>query len=674
MSKVKATEFPHSLINSISFIKQNCVSLLNIDSFNSQILPKIDPKSSPTTSSISAEQCTLQKPLPQNLKRQVVAVKMADMFVPSPGLYNVTSPHSSIYDMDRPDQSACCVPTSYSNPSDSIFSDEIGLDDKLEDSNLQNYLTPDVINSLQAAQGINNPLNFWSVKMESVPVAELIDNLDTNPTLTQLNMEPEMSFVSDILNLDQDDSKMSYSLDYLCSDVTSSLIGQCNLNTMSVNSLESPSNSIPYTTKLTSLDPVKLSKEGQKPLARVEQEYVKSTSQNNKSNFPPRAQQPTLIGVVSPVKNNEDDSVRQSHTLQELLTKKTLIKTEPDSNSSSDKTAQIVPFLNILKMKGVCQVKEEPLSPQSNIVVKDESTEEKWKDIQKFIHSPEQDSPVRKRRRYDSGSSSHISEDDDEDDDRDNDDSDYDDVDSDIDADIAQISPKDCESLVATGKKQKQFFWQYNVQSKGPKGTRLKLAVESPADPHVLNDFEDPVFDECNTTIAGIRHGGKARKGDGNEITPNPKKLFMIGHQLMKLNRQIMACQLGADVPTAKRNESRKEKNKLASRACRLKKKAQHEANKIKLYGLEQEHGQLNSVLHYLWPYIQERAKCILEQSKLSLTSPSKSLTSMLEAAIAQSIKDRIAGNTTDYVNSVILKVESGDQNGGLTIKKSRKS
>ena len=42
------------------------------------------------------------------------------------------------------------------------------------------------------------------------------------------------------------------------------------------------------------------------------------------------------------------------------------------------------------------------------------------------------------------------------------------------------------------------------------------------------------------------------------------------------------------------RTKSRKEKNKLASRACRLKKKAQHEANKIKLSGLEEEHSEYN--------------------------------------------------------------------------------
>ena len=173
------------------------------------------------------------------------------------------------------------------------------------------------------------------------------------------------------------------------------------------------------------------------------------------------------------------------------------------------------------------------------------------------------------------------------------------------DADLTHMRPGEQESLIPTvtavtgGKKQQkpiQYFWQYNVQAKGPKGTRLKLAVESPADPHILNDFEDPVFDECNTSIAGIRHGGKARKGDGNEITPNPRKLYLIGHQLNRLNKQINACcqQISGTGPNvvsaAQRSASRKEKNKLASRACRLKKKAQHEANKIKLHGLALEH------------------------------------------------------------------------------------
>lgn len=161
--------------------------------------------------------------------------------------------------------------------------------------------------------------------------------------------------------------------------------------------------------------------------------------------------------------------------------------------------------------------------------------------------------------------------------------SDEDDSDSDGDSDMSD-SPLD-ESLTEMAKKSKQYFWQYNVQAKGPKGTRLKLNIGD-TDPHHPSNFEDPVFDASSTSLVGIRHGGKARKGDGNEVTPNPRKLFQIGKQLYKLNRQINGFQVSNDLPASIRNKSRKEKNKLASRACRLKKKAQHEANKVKLTGL----------------------------------------------------------------------------------------
>ena len=50
------------------------------------------------------------------------------------------------------------------------------------------------------------------------------------------------------------------------------------------------------------------------------------------------------------------------------------------------------------------------------------------------------------------------------------------------------------EEIGVGNKKSTRFFWQYNTQSKGPKGKRLCKSFEN-EDPHVLNDFEDPVFD-----------------------------------------------------------------------------------------------------------------------------------------------------------------------------------
>ncbi len=108
-------------------------------------------------------------------------------------------------------------------------------------------------------------------------------------------------------------------------------------------------------------------------------------------------------------------------------------------------------------------------------------------------------------------------------------------------------------------------------------------------DPHVLNEFEDPVFDP-GLNDSGYRHSGKARRGDGNDITPNPWKLFQIGNELQKLNKKINSMVPSQDQPSGLRSRTRREKNKFASRACRLKKKAQHEANKLRLHGLESEH------------------------------------------------------------------------------------
>lgn len=95
--------------------------------------------------------------------------------------------------------------------------------------------------------------------------------------------------------------------------------------------------------------------------------------------------------------------------------------------------------------------------------------------------------------------------------------------------------------------KKERFFWQYNVQAKGPKGQRLVIKKQL-EDPHVLNEITDPVFSP-HCSVRGIKvktvffhyifkfffliklccdlqHSGKARKGDGNDLTPNPRSKF----------------------------------------------------------------------------------------------------------------------------------------------------
>ena len=62
----------------------------------------------------------------------------------------------------------------------------------------------------------------------------------------------------------------------------------------------------------------------------------------------------------------------------------------------------------------------------------------------------------------------------------------------------------DEEDGAAGGKGKERFFWQYNVQAKGPKGQKLSLDTTI-HDPHKLNDIIDPVFSD-NVSVHGIKH------------------------------------------------------------------------------------------------------------------------------------------------------------------------
>ena len=55
-----------------------------------------------------------------------------------------------------------------------------------------------------------------------------------------------------------------------------------------------------------------------------------------------------------------------------------------------------------------------------------------------------------------------------------------------------------------SGSKKERYFWQYNVQAKGPKGQKLQLDTTI-HDPHKLNEIIDPVFSD-NVSAHGIKH------------------------------------------------------------------------------------------------------------------------------------------------------------------------
>lgn len=235
------------------------------------------------------------------------------------------------------------------------------------------------------------------------------------------------------------------------------------------------------------------------------------------------------------------------------------------------------------------------------------------------------------------------------------------DIESDEDSDryedlSSDESNDESESKPRHSSKKERFFWQYNVQAKGPKGQRLILKNKS-EDPHILNLVTDPVFSP-SCSVRGIKHSGKARKGDGNDLTPNPRKLYVIGKELDNLGKVINDMIPVSELPFNIRPKTRKEKNKLASRACRLKKKAQHEANKLKLHGLEQEHKRLITGIHQM--------KQIL-RSRVTSTQNDVDWNNHIKNIITTATEVKIAGKASEFVNKVLDNVRSGQHNGGLT-------
>lgn len=81
----------------------------------------------------------------------------------------------------------------------------------------------------------------------------------------------------------------------------------------------------------------------------------------------------------------------------------------------------------------------------------------------------------------------------------------YSDDDSDHYEDYSTDNDSDDESKGngASGSKKERFFWQYNVQAKGPKGQRLVIKTHI-EDPHVLNEVTDPVFSP-HCSVRGIK-------------------------------------------------------------------------------------------------------------------------------------------------------------------------
>ncbi|XP_074543422.1 uncharacterized protein LOC141803353 [Halichoeres trimaculatus] len=226
-----------------------------------------------------------------------------------------------------------------------------------------------------------------------------------------------------------------------------------------------------------------------------------------------------------------------------------------------------------------------------------------------------------------------------------------------VEAELSSSSETECEAEAEPVRQpgerpsKRRCFWEYRRARES--ATKKKLG----GDVHWSLSWSSSTLPSTLYRREGKKGRRKARKTDASDLTPNPQKLHNIGEQLQKLNAAIDGMGPVNDLPAVARARSRKEKNKLASRACRLKKKAQHEANKIKLWGLNQEYENLLGALLRIKEVIRLRVENGEEDD-----TDERGMTQRLEDILRESSGPLVAGRTKDFVQR-ILAASAGGQN-----------
>nr|XP_057931375.1 CREB3 regulatory factor-like [Doryrhamphus excisus]XP_057931382.1 CREB3 regulatory factor-like [Doryrhamphus excisus] len=222
-------------------------------------------------------------------------------------------------------------------------------------------------------------------------------------------------------------------------------------------------------------------------------------------------------------------------------------------------------------------------------------------------------------------------------------------------ADLSSSSETECEveaePVRQSGERpsKRRCFWEYRRSRES--ATKKKMC----GDVHWSLSWSSSTLPSTLYRREGKKGRRKARKTDASDLTPNPQKLHNIGEQLQKLNAAIDGMGPVNDLPAVARARSRKEKNKLASRACRLKKKAQHEANKIKLWGLNQEYENLLGALLRIKEVIRQKVESSEEDD-----TDERGMTQRLEDILGESSGPLVAGRTKDFVQRILAASAGG--------------
>ncbi|XP_059803161.1 CREB3 regulatory factor-like isoform X1 [Hypanus sabinus] len=214
----------------------------------------------------------------------------------------------------------------------------------------------------------------------------------------------------------------------------------------------------------------------------------------------------------------------------------------------------------------------------------------------------------------------------------------------------------DVASETGVRRLKRRYFWEYSDSHTTP-SKQEHILQPSEWDPSTL---PSNIYQKENGVGQGRRLAKKSRRTDVDDLSPNPRKLLLIGDQLKKLKKVIDDLRPVSELPMNARPRSRKEKNKLASRACRLKKKAQHEANKIKLWGLNTEHDNLLRVIVAI-------KRQIVQRVENSDGSEEGSMTEKLQMLLRDTIGRSVAGQTSEFVNEVLEKASAGELGSSLS-------
>uniref|UniRef100_UPI00358F4460 CREB3 regulatory factor n=1 Tax=Myxine glutinosa TaxID=7769 RepID=UPI00358F4460 len=220
---------------------------------------------------------------------------------------------------------------------------------------------------------------------------------------------------------------------------------------------------------------------------------------------------------------------------------------------------------------------------------------------------------------------------------------------------------KSCSGAEDTEKRRSQkwrFFWEYGEHHVPPEG-QAKRSGRFGAQGGREWDRHTLPSNQCQSNVK--RGTKRCRRSIVEDVTPSPRKLLQIGNELQQLNHQIGELTPVCELPLPARPRLRKEKNKLASRACRLKKKAQHEANKVKLCGLNAEHERLLRVLRSIKADIVQR----VQQPD---NGDEESMSAKLQKHVACSLGPMIASHTPEFVNRVLEATAAGDPWGSLNL------